>query len=70
MLSDEEKQEMLEDARSVSLRGDCDRLQTFSRFPPSEPVDLDQLLNFLTTMSRFGPPAPPRPFIRYTRVLL
>ena len=70
MLSDQEKQEMREDAKSASIRRDCDQLQTFSRFPPSEPVDLDQLLNFLTTMSRFGPPPPPRPFVRYTRVLL
>ena len=71
MLSDEEKRQMLEDARSEALRRDFALLQTPPRFPPSAPIDVDELLNFLTTMSRLCPtPPPPRPFITYSRVLL
>ena len=70
MLTDRALQEMKEDAKSATLREDCERLKVLSRTDPSEPVDLDQAIKFLTTMARFGPPSPPREPVPYTRVLL
>ena len=71
MLSEDERREMQEMARSQMIREEFERLRAASRPHPSQPFDLDRLLNFLTTMSRFStvPPAP-RPFHPYARVLL
>lgn len=57
-------------AKSGAIREEFERLRAASRFPTDQPVDLDRLIDFLTTMNRFGPPPQPRPFLRYTRVLL
>lgn len=71
MLSDREKREMKEMAQSEAVRKEFEMLEAASRFSPDEPVNLDQLLNFLTTMARLCPtPPPPRPFVTYTRILL
>lgn len=71
MLSEEEKREMQEMAKSDAVREEFRRLRAASKLPRSTPVDLDQLLDFLTTMSRLCPtPPPPRPFVPYSRVLL
>ena len=71
MLSDEEKRQMREDANSEALRRDFRLLRTPPRFDPATPIDLDQLLDFLTTMSRLSSlPPPTRPFVPYSRVLL
>ncbi len=52
-----EKREMLEMASSPSLREAFRRLRRTSR--PRE-MGLDDLIDFLTAMSRFGPEARPR----------
>lgn len=71
MLSEEEKREMREDARSEVLRRDFALLQTPPRFGAEAPISLDTLIDFLTTVTRLSPqPPPPRPFIPYARVLL
>ena len=70
MLSEQERREMAEMARSPAIREEFERLRRASQLDPSQPVDLDQLLDFLTTMSRCFPAPPPRPFVRYSRVLL
>ena len=70
MLSEEEKREMKEMAQSPAIRKEFEKVRALSQLPRSEPVDLDQLVTFLTFMSRLsGPPAPRRP-IPYRRTLL
>lgn len=71
MLSEEERREMREMAQSEAIREEFCRLKAASRLDPTQPVDLDQLLDFLTTMSRLSAqPLPQRPFVAYSRVLL
>ena len=71
MLSDEEKRELKAMASSKALREEFERLRAASAFPRSQPVNLDQFIDFLTTMSRLSPtPLPPRTPITYTCVLL
>ena len=70
MLSERARREMKEDAKSTTIRADFERLRRASRVDPSQPVDLDRVINFLSTMTRFGPPAAPREPIPYSRVLL
>lgn len=71
MLSDEEKRQMREDAHSEALRRDFALLQTPPLFPPDTPINVDELLDFLTTMSRLCPtPPPPREPIPYRIVRL
>lgn len=71
MLSEDERREMKALARSSRMREDCRRVNAASRPDPSQRVDLDQLLNFLTTMSRVGPqPLAPRRVIPYRNARL
>ena len=70
MLSEQERREMKAMAQSQAVREEFERLKRASRLPPAHPINLDRLLNFLTTMSRFGPQAPPRPFPSYPNVRL
>lgn len=70
MLSERARREMKEDAASATIRADFDRLRALSRGDPSQPVDLDHLINFLSTMTRFCPPVPPREPVSYSRILL
>ena len=70
MLSEEEKRQLKEMAQSAAIREEFRAVQAASRFPTDRPLDLDQFLDFLTTMSRLGPPPLPRPFVPYSRVLL
>ena len=70
MLSEQARREMKEDAASAAIRADFERLRAASRGDPSLPVDLDRLMNFLSTMSRFGPLPPPSDPIPYPRTLL
>ena len=71
MLSEEERREMKVMAASATLREEFNRLRAASRCPPGQPMDVDQLLDFLTTMSRLSSQPPsPRPFLPYSRVRL
>ena len=71
MFTEEEKRYFQEMAKSSVIREEFRPLRPLSTLPKSEPVDIRQLCNFLTTMSRLSVlPLPPRPFVRYTRVLL
>ncbi len=69
-LSEQEKQEMKEMAASTAIREEFEQLRRASQFDPHQPMDLDLLINWLSTMNRCFPPPPPRPFVPYTRVLL
>ena len=68
MLSEEEKRELLEMADSAAIRDEFRALRAAAEWPRAA-TDLDQLIVFLTTMSRFGS-AHPRTFVHYDRVLL
>ena len=71
MLSEEEKREMKDMARSPAIREEFEKVRALSQLPRSEPVDLDQLVKFLTFMSRLSThPFPPRRVAPYSRVLL
>lgn len=67
MLSEEERRDWLEMSRSAQLRRDFERLRQAAQ---RRTVTLDQYVTFASMMGRFGPPPPPRPFVRYSRVLL
>ena len=71
MLSEQERREMQEMAKSVAVREEFRQLKAASRLPKTQRVDLDRLMDFLTTMTCLtGRPLPPRPFVRYTNVRL
>ncbi len=71
MFSEEERRSFLDMAQSAELREEFRQLRALAGLPKSEPVDVRQLCNFLTTMARLCPtPPPPRPFVPYSRVLL
>ena len=70
MLSEKALQEMKADAGSASIREDFERLRAAARRNPSEPVNLDQLIDFLSTMTRFGPIPPPRDPALYSNARL
>lgn len=58
MLTDEEKRELLELARSTTARDEFRALKIASRPTRSTPLDLDRYIEFLTVMSRFMPVSP------------
>ncbi len=63
MLTEKEKEELLEMSRSKSLREDFRRLREGARLP--QPVDLDLVLKWLTFVSSLAPAAPrplPKPY--------
>lgn len=60
MLSEQEKREMKEDAKSATIREDFERLRRASRLDPNQPMDLDRLVNWLSVMNRCFPLPPPR----------
>lgn len=69
MLSEDEKRELRSLASSSTLRNEFRQLRNSSRADTEKPVDIDQLLSFLTTMSRLCPPSPRfRTFVPYTDV--
>ncbi len=69
MLSEEEKQELRAMASSSAIRDEFRQLRKSSYPDPERPVDIDQLLSFLTAMSRLSSvPAQPRAFVPYTNV--
>ncbi len=71
MLSEEERREMREVAASATVREEFERIRAASRRPVDHPLDFAQFLKFLTLMTRLGGDRlRPRPFVRYTRVLL
>ena len=71
MFSEEERRSFQEMAQSAQIREEFRQLRALTSLPKSEPVDVRQLCNFLTTMTRLCPtPPPPRPFVPYSRVLL
>lgn len=71
MLSEEEKREMKEMARSANVREEFQKLSEATRFPHGEPINLDDFIKFLTFMSRLCPtPPPPRHPMCFTRALL
>ena len=70
MLSELEKREMKEMAASTAVREEFELLRKLSQFDPHAPMELDQLVNWLSAMNRCFPSPPPRPFVPYARVLL
>jgi hypothetical protein len=69
MLTDQERRELKEMVASQTIREEFRRLKAASRSATPRAADLDQLLNFLTTMSRFSTQPPrPRQFISYSQV--
>lgn len=72
MLSEEERREILEMARSAAVREEFRRLKMIARQEAAvKPTSLDQFMAFLTTMNRLSSNAPaPRRFPSYSRVLL
>ncbi len=69
MLSDAEKRDLLEMARSTAIRDEFRAAKAASAIPPGAHIDIDTLVAFLTAMNRILP-LPPRPFVRHSRVLL
>ena len=68
-LTEEEKQEIRELARSTVIRDEFRLLRECSR--NMEQVDVDKFIAFLTTMAQLNPRfAPQRPFIPYRSVKL
>ena len=67
MLSEQERRELLDMARSAAVREEFRQLEAART---THPVDLDTYVRFLTSMSRFTTPPPLRSFVPYTRVLL
>lgn len=71
MLSEQEKRELLEMGRSASVRQEFERVRQASALPRGKPVNLDQVVQFLSFMSRFcAVPARPRPPISYPNARL
>ncbi len=71
MLSEAQRRSMQEMAASAEVREEFRRVRSLSQLPLDRPVDLDELVRFLTTMSRVSTVAPkPRPFVEYTRIKL
>jgi hypothetical protein len=58
MLTDEEKRELRELARSTTMRDEFRSLKNGPRLARSTPLDLDRFIEFLTAMSRFQPISP------------
>ena len=69
MLSDAEKRDLQEMARSAAIREEFRALKAASAPRPGANVDVDALIALLTAMNRILP-IPPRPFVEYSRVLL
>ena len=71
MLSERERQEMKAVAADPAVREEFRRAKEASRIPLDEPVDLNGLCDFLTTMNNLCPTPPARrESPPYTRVLL
>jgi len=70
MLSEQEKREMKEDAKSAVIREDFERLRKVSQFDPDQPMDLDRLVDWLSTMNRAFPLPPPRKPVPYPNARL
>lgn len=69
MLSDAEREGMLEMARSAAIREEFRALRAMSAIPSGEHVDVDALIAFLSAMNRLLP-LPAREHVEYSRVLL
>ena len=65
MLSEQEKREMKEMAASAVIREEFELLRKASQFDPNTPMDLDGLVDWLSTMNRCFPPPPPREPLDY-----
>ena len=70
MLSDREKEEMLEMAASSEIRAASERLRRASQPASPDQVDFEGYLAWLTSMANFGPGRPEEPHVRYERALL
>ncbi|MBI4422420.1 MAG: hypothetical protein HY554_01755 [Elusimicrobia bacterium] len=66
MLSGVEREELLEMARSESLRRDFERLEDFA----AREHDFEGYLAFLTEMARYLPARPAEPRVEYRNALL
>ena len=64
-LTEQEKRELLEMARSETLRDDFRRLRA-----EAKPLSPEQFLDFLTSASKVFPPRPDPPPKRYARALI
>ena len=61
---------MKDGARSTALRHEFEKIRALSQLPVGKPVDLDQLVRFLTFMSRLNPTAAPQPPIPFPNARL
>ena len=69
MLSEEEKQELRSLSQSSTVREEFRQLRMASRLRPEGPVNVDNLVSFLTTMARLSTlKVRPNPFVPYTIV--
>ena len=69
MLSKQDRQDLLQMARSASVREEFRQMRARSRAAASQ-ASLEAVVHWLSVMSRFGPPTRPRPPVPYARVLL
>lgn len=70
MLSEQEKREMREMAASVAIREEFEQLRKAAQFPHDQPMDLDGLVEWLSTMNRCFPTPPPREPVDYPNARL
>ena len=69
MLSEDEKRELKSLANSSTLRDEFRQLRAASYAGIEKPMDIDQLLSFLTTMARLcSVPPSQKAFVPYTVV--
>ena len=70
MLSEQEKREMKEMAASAAIRKEFEHLRKIAQFPHDQPMDLNGLVEWLSTMNRCFPSLPPREPIPYPNARL
>ena len=69
MLSEQDRRDLLEMARSASVRDEFRQVRALSRAAASC-VPLQAAVHWLSVMNRLSPPPPPRQPIPYAHVLL
>jgi hypothetical protein len=67
MLSEEEKNDLREMAKSTRLREEFQALRENSQALERQ-VSIDELMRWLTAMTQILPSTPPRPFLEYKNV--
>lgn len=70
MLSEQAKREMKEMAASAAIREEFEQLRRASQWDANTPMDLDWLVDWLSTMNRAFPLPPPREPVPYSNARL